>query len=793
MLRRVAPIVLTLVVVVVGIFALAAGPRTPPPRPGADFVVLVGVAGLRWDDVDPQRTPTLWQLAREGSIGSLSVRSAYRPTCPLDGWLTLGAGSFAGWTGGQRDGTCPPTEVRVDKPDRIGANLPEQESVVMHNQDRLPWGTVPGALSESVRCSVAVGPGAAVAAARPFGRVDRYEPTLPADPAGLLGSCVLSIVDLGTVAGTDPAERAAAARDADAQLARVLAARPPHSLVIVAGVADTEQPSRLHVAVADGPGWDNGWLTSPTTGRRGYLQLIDLAPTALTALGRPMPDRQFLGRPAESVGGRPDDLTAAIAEPADADREAAAQREVAGGFFILLAGVQVALAVAVLPLLRRARRHAGPYGPKPVSRRVVAVVELLLVAAALAMPAALLAEAVPWWRNTYPAVTFAGLTAALLAAATLLVRLAPGYRSTLGPLGAVAGLTVLAVGLDVVTGARLQLNGVVGYSALEGGRYAGLGTVGLGVFIAAALLTAGWLAQRVRREWRPTVMVLIGGAAVVVVGSPYLGADSIGAIALTAGVSVAAAISTGGWLTMTRLAWAGMAGLAVMIGFAVVDLGRPPGERGSLGRFLAALGDGTGGLTVQRSSASSFQTLVNSPLTVLALVGALLLWFALLQPWGGLRRLFGIYPAIRAAMAGTGVAVGIGGVLGAVALDVAGAAAAVVVPMAALSALRVLDHAADRTRPATDRPQDAGPSDAGPPAAGPSDAGSSDAGPADADRSDAASPQAGASDADSSGAGAVGAGDEGGGAAPAGDAGASHEPRRDRGRAIRSSAEVATG
>ncbi|MCZ7418025.1 hypothetical protein O7605_00600, partial [Verrucosispora sp. WMMA2121] len=327
MLRRIAPILLTVLVVALGVTALAARPQSPPSRPSADYVVLVGVAGLRWDDVDPERTPTLWRLAREGSIGSLSVRSAHRPTCPVDGWLTLGAGSFAAWPGNRDgDGQCAPVDVTVDQPDGIGANLPEQESVVLHNQERLPWGTVPGALSESVRCSVAVGPGAAVAAARPFGRVDRYAPTLPEEPAGLLGSCVLSIVDLGTVAGEDPAVRAAAAESADAELARVLAGRPPRSLVIVAGVSDTERPSRLHVAVAHGPGWEEGWLTSPSTDRRGYLQLIDLAPTALAALGRPMPDRPFLGRPAESVGDRPADLSAAIAEPADADREAAAQR-----------------------------------------------------------------------------------------------------------------------------------------------------------------------------------------------------------------------------------------------------------------------------------------------------------------------------------------------------------------------------------------------------------------------------------------------------------------------------------
>ncbi|MFC5946607.1 hypothetical protein ACFPZ4_35225, partial [Micromonospora harpali] len=134
-------------------------------------------------------------------------------------------------------------------------------------------------------------------------------------------------------------------------------------------ITDTDLPSRLHVAVADGPGWERGWLTSPTTGREGYLQLVDLAPTALAALGRPMPERLFLGRPALSVGGRPADLPTANAAPADADWDAAAQRRVAGWFFALLAGAQVLLAVAVLPLLRRARRagaaDAGTAVPRP--------------------------------------------------------------------------------------------------------------------------------------------------------------------------------------------------------------------------------------------------------------------------------------------------------------------------------------------------------------------------------------------------------------------------------------------
>ena len=214
---------------------------------------------------------------------------------------------------------CPEVNVVVEQPDGIGAYLPEQQTAVWHNQQTRNWGAVPGSLAESVRCTVAVGTGAAVAAARPFGRVDRYAPELPENPRELLASCVLSIVDLGTVSGDDPQARRMAAAAADAQLARVLAARPADSLVVVAGLADTDQTNRLHVVVADGPGWEGRWLTSASTGRPGYVQLVDLAPTALTVLDRQIPERRFIGHALAPAQERPADL-------ADGDRRARRRR-----------------------------------------------------------------------------------------------------------------------------------------------------------------------------------------------------------------------------------------------------------------------------------------------------------------------------------------------------------------------------------------------------------------------------------------------------------------------------------
>ncbi|GAB3982393.1 hypothetical protein GCM10027615_65050 [Plantactinospora veratri] len=204
MLRRLVPVLLTVAVVALGVAALVVRPATRTPAPTADYVLLAGVPGLRWDDVDPQTTPTLWRMAEGGAIGSLSVRSARQPTCPVDGWQTLGAGNFAAWDATVVADRCPPLDVTVEQPDAISANLPDQRATVTHNQDRLRWGTVPGALAESVRCTVAVGPGAAVAAARPSGLVDRYAEELPPDPTGLLDDCVLGIIDLGTVSGDDP-------------------------------------------------------------------------------------------------------------------------------------------------------------------------------------------------------------------------------------------------------------------------------------------------------------------------------------------------------------------------------------------------------------------------------------------------------------------------------------------------------------------------------------------------------------------------------------------------------------
>src|SRR5579863_7231848 len=74
--------------------ATPAAARTPPAAPPR-HVVIVGLSGLRWSDLSPAATPTLWRLAAQGSVANLVDYAVLPLTCPADGWLTLNAGARA--------------------------------------------------------------------------------------------------------------------------------------------------------------------------------------------------------------------------------------------------------------------------------------------------------------------------------------------------------------------------------------------------------------------------------------------------------------------------------------------------------------------------------------------------------------------------------------------------------------------------------------------------------------------------------------------------------------------------
>jgi hypothetical protein len=168
--------------------AAARAPAAAPPR----HVVIVGLSGLRWSDLSPAATPTLWHLAAQGSVANLVDYAVLPLTCPADGWLTLNAGARA-QTDHTNAGCRALPAVHLSN---TGAAIPALPGLISYNQrfhNDPDWGL----LGRAAGCATAVGPGAALALASPSGAVASYLPS-PADlTAGVLSRCPLTVVDLG--------------------------------------------------------------------------------------------------------------------------------------------------------------------------------------------------------------------------------------------------------------------------------------------------------------------------------------------------------------------------------------------------------------------------------------------------------------------------------------------------------------------------------------------------------------------------------------------------------------------
>ena len=243
--------------------AVATGP--------ADGLVVVGVGGLLWDDLDRATTPTLWRLVGEGSVGSVSVRTSTGSTCALDGWLTVSAGvqtpasrdrtgsgngSGAGGQAAPDTATdCPalPAVVRDDATAGAGATVADWASLPAPPVGSDVPSAAPGLLGAAVTqrgaCSLAVGPGAAVALADAAGRVGRYAEH-PADLTDAeLTACPVVVVDAGEVTDTG-ARRVAQLRTLDRTLDDLVARLPDGWRLVVTGVADTSvRQHELEVAL----------------------------------------------------------------------------------------------------------------------------------------------------------------------------------------------------------------------------------------------------------------------------------------------------------------------------------------------------------------------------------------------------------------------------------------------------------------------------------------------------------------------------------------------------------------
>lgn len=624
-----------------------------PPDGARQHVVVVGISGLRWSDVSPAATPALWRLASAGAIGSLADYAVRPLTCPADAWLTLNAGARAQAT---RAASCGPVPVTA----RAGAAaVPDMPALVRYNA-RFNYDPAWGLLASGARCSTAVGPGAALALAGRRGAVSAgYLPSVAALSPVVLARCPLTVVDLGTIASK---ERVMVLGRVDAALARIDAELPAGSTLLVIAPGATALPAHLQVVIAAGPGYRHGLLTAGSAKHAGLALLTDLTPTVLGWLGHDPP----AGLPGARITSVPRGATAPAVRSL-ADRDVAEQVwQQTHVWFLLGYGLAVLAAFGVAGLVTGVGRGAssGDSGGEAAGDRRARYLRVVAVYACSVPVATFGANLAPWSGWAKPALGFYLLTAVLavvVGSAALWADVAygrtrqeAGWNSGSGAFGIICLFTVFVLGVDVLTGSRLQLEAPFGLGLAAGDRYYGIGNAAVGCYGIAALGGAAWLGMAVRsRRWRLIAVAAVGVFAIGISGWPGLGAKAGGTIAMVPCFALLLLAFAEVRLTWRRILLVLASGLLLFALFALAGYLLPGSS--DIGSFAGNLLHGRGGGLLHRKVDANLGTLAisgYSPLVpvLVALSGVLLArpcWFRL----RGLAAAMNAAPRLRVILA----------------------------------------------------------------------------------------------------------------------------------------------
>ncbi len=558
-------------------------------------VVVIGVPGLRWSDV--QASPELTALIDQANVGSISVRTAGPRTCPIDGWLTISAGTRARASEGS--GPCPAMPA-VD-----GAVVTGWQSYI-DLQHKYRTDADIGLLGVSGNDPCGFGPGGAVATARKDGTVGRWQPDF--DPA-LLARCNDAVVDAGPL---PPGEGRAAALGRVA--AMVTQARDQDKWVLLAGIADEPNPAHAETLVAMQlpPDGEPRWLTSNSTRRQGLVQITDLTATLLSDSA---PDAPLDGAEIYATGDPHGGAAAVIEDRLDTNERYEQPLRILTPVALTLVAAQV-LAVA----WHRLR-------PSRASRQT-AVATLLTQGGFFS--AVFLSSVTNWWRWPRPGLALYLVTLAISVAVAAGSYALLRRRAALGPF--VVAYVVLVV--DAVAGTPLQVGSMFAQGPVTGGRFYGFGNSTFPVIAVATLTLAAVAANRLQCRSRPyaaLAALVIGAGGLIADGTPGWGTDFGGVISLTPAVLLLAWVAWRGRITLRAVLGLGLTGVAAVSVLAVLDYQRPPQDRTHFGTFFARLLNGDVGNVLVRKLELSLRYL-NNPGGWALLVAVLAAFVAVLRP-----------------------------------------------------------------------------------------------------------------------------------------------------------------
>ena len=675
-----AVVVVAVVAVVAGAGVTPAG--AAPAGVHHRRVLLLSLPALTWQDLQGQHLPNLERLLAGSAMGDLAMRTADGPASLGGGYATIGAGTraaSASTTAASAYGVGEPygpgtageeftrrTGLHATRgvvylgqqslEDANGSKLYGavvgafgdalasagiRRSVIGNADAPVPDPVIPGqverALATALATSTGTVPGGAVGAdlrrddvRAAYGTrldLDRVVATFAQqwrdDSVVLVEASDLARADLFAQYAT-PEQRTQlrdrALRWTDALVGRLLARIDlGHDTVLTVSPSHPSGPSSLGVVALHTPSTRPAYLRSPTMRRRGFVALVDVAPTVLEELG--------IDRPS-AMEGRPMVVTGdAASYPARLD--SLARADVDGRFrdslvdsmqtTLMVIGCVLALGALLLVVTGRLRRTVG----------IVAVLALSLPTVTyLAAPVHFAAHGGVGAFRLFLVVGSLVLGGAFLAI---------GRWTRVSAVEAALGAIVLLHLVDAVSGTHFEFNTPLGYSATVGIRVAGLGNPTFAQLSTAAVVLAGMLAARDPARGRRWGIALLA-VTFVVLAAPFFG-QSFGAALATAPAFALFAWLVSGRSVRVRHVFA-LACMVLLSGLVVgfVDLLRPSSNQTHIGLFFQQVGGrGSGDFftVIHRKLDENFASYSIRPWVVLTIVGVGTIGWLLLR--GGLR------------------------------------------------------------------------------------------------------------------------------------------------------------
>lgn len=658
---------------------------------------------LAVEDLDPNVTPSLCRLTDKGSLGLCSNRTLGKGSTE-DGCLTIGAGNFAKATKISGFNNNEPVGKGIQTGAQLYQNImgidPGDDKVLLVNLPEILDGmlkdkvtTRPGMLGETLKSNKiniyvlgnadinglnyrpAIAVAMDVSGRIAYGDVgsltsedvdDSYVTTrshygyLIEKLKQLNHRPGVKIVDLSDLARMEKAdlaspeiqakERQRVLQDIDrfvGQVSKDMNFDRDLLMVVVPSVstAKMQEKNTFTPLILVGPGFEPGMLSSATTRRDYIVANTDIAPTILNYFSLKAPRDVMIGQPVQSY---PDEKGFRLQTAQQINQQAAMVNRVRVPLVKGYVFLQIMIICFTLFCIL--------FKPK-----LKLVASRLLLGMGVIPFVFLVIGGVPA-ASDGQYMLYAVLATIILT--MIFIKLFKG--NYFSGLIAVVALTLLILNIDMINNSSLIKSSVLGYDAMSGARYYGIGNEFVGVLMGSSILLAAAIYQKHRRSWTLGLIGLFFISQSYMLAAPGLGAQSDGMITAPAAFLVTMILLSGYHINPKILLSIAGAVLVSVLAFTMYDMSRPLEMQSHIGRAAHQIYQGgwqEALLIIARKAGMNMKLIRYTIWTRVFIIILLSLAVLVYQPVGAMKMIRDKYPLLFKGFAGILLAAIIGGVI----------------------------------------------------------------------------------------------------------------------------------